>query len=147
MQQTRQHIASQWIGAQQELRAAAFLPERRHQRVLAELFGRAVGRQNIGTSAMTTKRQKDIKPNDRAAVFAEVKPELAQTTRADFAFVLCCVGHYCFLTFGIDQTVEHIDRQIDQHHDQRDQQQTALHHRIIASEDAIDHPFANCRAS
>jgi hypothetical protein len=46
---------------------------------------------------------------------------------------------------GVHQPVEQVDDQVHDHHDQRDQEQPALHGRIVAAEDGIDHPLADAR--
>src|SRR5690606_28409572 len=43
----------------------------------------------------------------------------------------------------VDEAVEKVDDQVDDHDHARDQQQPALHSRIVAAEDGIDHPLAD----
>src|SRR6185503_16743242 len=45
----------------------------------------------------------------------------------------------------VDDAVQHVDDQVHRNDDRRDEQNAALHHRIVARLDAMNEPVANAR--
>ena len=74
----REDVAPDRVGAEQKLGGAAGHPERRCEEVIAELLGRQMRRDPIGEHRPEDHGDDDDQPADRTLVLAEVVPELAQ---------------------------------------------------------------------
>ena len=81
MDDAREDVAPDRIGAEQELRAAALLPDRWRQQVVAILSERLVRRDDVGEDGAEHDDADHDEAADRAPVLAEVCPELAQRPR------------------------------------------------------------------
>ena len=90
-----------------------------------------------GSATMMT-----IKPDDRAVIGAEIRPELAQRMRRRSAIrrrsgrIEDVGGHRVCRMRGLISAVGDVDQQVDRHDDRADQQRAALQHRIVAPADA-----------
>ncbi len=83
MNQPREHVPAQRVGAERIGDAAACLPERRLQQRVAELLGRVMGCDQRREDRDDDEGGKDPQAEDGAAILAEVVPELAQPAGTD----------------------------------------------------------------
>ena len=103
VQQPRQHVAAQRIGAKREGEAAALLPEGRLQQVVAELLAGIMRRDPGGEQRHDDEGREDPEAHDGAPVLAEVIPELAQAagTGGGGRGGGGCLGHQRFRILGL----------------------------------------------
>ena len=138
------------IGAEEEARAAAGVPGRRRQREFAVLLVRRMRRDEIGADRQHDQQADERQSDDRAAVLRERTPELAPAAggACDAVGRRACSGSggtdaQRMPNARVDHAVEHVDDQVDRDDDRRDQQDAALHDRIVARLHAVNQPVAD----
>src|SRR3546814_6387950 len=81
----RQDIAADGVGAEHEFPASALHPYRRCQEVLAELLDRRVRRHQVGEDGEQHQDADDDQAGDGTVVLGKIVPELAHLLGADVA--------------------------------------------------------------
>ena len=80
--EAREHVAAELVGAEQEASLPPSCPGRRHADEVAKLLDRRIGRDEIGEDRAEDEHAEDDEPGDRRPVLAM---KSARTTRADSA--------------------------------------------------------------
>ena len=78
MDQARQHVATDRIGAQQKARISARVPRRRRQCEFAILLVRRVRRDDVGKDREKNEQDDERQPDERAAALGVRVPEFTQ---------------------------------------------------------------------
>src|SRR6185312_11477683 len=78
----REHVAADRVGAEQEAPFAPVLEYRRLQQRVAELVVRSVWSDDAGEDGDEADEDEERKPDDRAAILAEIGPELGDECQA-----------------------------------------------------------------
>ena len=78
----REDVATDRVGAEQERGASAFLPEGRHQHGVAILLVGRMRRDQRREDRQHDQEEKDEEPDHRAAVLGEIVPELGEARTA-----------------------------------------------------------------
>ncbi len=95
LDQTRQQIAAQLVGAQQKLPLAAFEPDRRGQQEVAELLAWVMGCNPWGEEGAENHQQHERQACDSAFVLGKMLPELFVNGRVEQALIDCYHGSRC----------------------------------------------------
>jgi hypothetical protein len=93
VEQARDEIAAERVGAEDVGPRTAILPDRRHQRRRPVLGGRVVGRNEAGGQGQNNQHGENIEADHRPLVLAEIAPELAEAAGAGGHGIQGCVSH------------------------------------------------------
>jgi hypothetical protein len=87
LDQPRQQVAAQFVGAEQELHLPAFQPHRRRQQEVAVLLARVMRRDPRGEDRAEHHQQHEQQAGDRALVLGEGLPEFFVRRRVQQALI------------------------------------------------------------